>query len=210
LNTAIKVNFGEWPEWSLWRVDLTHARALVAQIEQLRNSDHHVGAFSQSPVPTPSPVVELDAGSVTSAATDPAPSRWGTKHDGNPVDLDTINALVERVRQSKHKDTINRWVKEGSKAGYGWSPKVRGTERAVAVTEAALALASLDDEPVIRALLNKLFDLANYPVGQMLGTLSRTQARHVVHAVNALGETGGLLLTYNDNGDPVIIGQVAA
>ena len=133
----------------------------------------------------------------------------------DPADID---ALLADISASDVHAVCNAWLAEGVRAGVRWNPRVTQLQRHLEITRAAFALARLvavddDGETYARLILATALgtDLAEQPVvpvGVALGHLATDEARRVVAVARAFGDA--LTLMFSDDGQPLLVGDVAA
>lgn len=126
------------------------------------------------------------------------------------VERPTVDLLVDRIRESSAKETVNRWVSEGHHAGVAWSPLATPNMRAFEICRAALRLAEVmhgdaDDvalELIYLCGLNPVYGGTEATtVGEALGNCTVRQATAVHEAADRFSQ-GFYTLTYNAAGRP--------
>jgi hypothetical protein len=135
--------------------------------------------------PVPMPALPPETEAVARANPRPAPTpKLDADLEGPLVDVSLVHELRDRALASPDEATIRRWVQESREAHCDYSMgSGLHSERRYLISSASVTLADGDDDEWARAVLAVVLgDDAHKPtvtVGQLLGTLTRTQAVQV-------------------------------
>ena len=116
--------------------------------------------------------------------------------DGQPMSAGPLAELLDLLKASPQRATLNRWLKDAADAGSSWSPRKHPYTRQQKISEAALALAENldgDDEQVRAVIALTLDDLSRFsldmPVGPTLAALTADEAQQLIDAATRIEAT---------------------